>query len=404
MINLDTPGHISQLLRHLTDNGYPAFLVGGCVRDAVMGRPVNDWDVATAATPVDIARLFPKTFLTGEKFGTVTVLTPEDQVEVTTFRTEGAYYDGRRPAHVEFVSSLEEDLSRRDFTINAMAMSSDGELVDPFGGIKDIENRVIRCVGGPNTRFSEDSLRMFRAFRFSAQLGFDIEQETLLAIYANANRAKLISTERIRVELEKTLMSHKPEIAGEMVKIGLMSRYVASVGRNPADLERIAKLPMESAIRWCAFCAILARERLIGSAAEFLRDVRLDGKTIRTCLRALSITDFPDDSIGIKALCAKCGVDSVRCAAAASEAINGGSALQRVGEIIASGECFSLNKLAVTGSDLIAAGHPPGRELGLSLEKLLAHVIERPEDNVREALLELAARWSQSPLFKEGGA
>jgi len=393
MINLAPPEHIAQVLRHLADNGYRAYLVGGCVRDAVMGRHVNDWDVATSATPVDVARLFPKTFLTGEKFGTVTVLTPDDQVEVTTFRTEGSYRDGRRPENVEFVSSLDEDLSRRDFTINAMAVSPDGELVDPFGGIADIEGRVIRCVGGPNTRFGEDSLRMFRAFRFSAQLGFEIEQKTLLAIYANADRAKLISAERVRVELEKTLMSHRPETAGEVVKIGLLGRYVDKVGMNPGNLERIAGLPVEQTLRWCAFCAVLLEEGFIKSATEFMREMRLDGKTTRTCAQALAIDGIPEDGIGIKTLFAKYGVDAVRCAAGARDTLEGGSALKRVGELIACGECFSLNKLAVTGSDLIAIGHPPGRELGLSLDSLLSHVIEHPGDNAREALLEMAKQW-----------
>ena len=382
-----------QVLRHLADNGYHAFLVGGCVRDAVMGRPVNDWDVATSATPVDIVRLFPKTFLTGEKFGTVTVLTPDDQVEVTTFRTEGAYRDGRRPENVEFVSNLDEDLSRRDFTINAMAVSPGGELVDPFGGIRDIEGRTIRCVGGPNTRFGEDSLRMFRAFRFSAQFGFGIERGTLLAIYANADRAKLISAERVRVELEKTLMSHRPETAGEMVKIGLLGRYVDKIGKNPGNLERIAGLPVEQTLRWCAFCAVLLKEGFIASATEFLRDMRLDGKTTRTCSQALSIHGFPEDSFGTKILFAMYGVDAVRCAAGAHDTLEGGSALSRAGELIASGECFSLNRLAVTGSDLIAIGHPPGRELGMSLERLLAHVIEHPGDNSREVLLDMAGKW-----------
>ena len=382
-----------EVLRHLEDNGYQAYLVGGCVRDAVMGRPVNDWDVATSATPVDVARLFPKTFLTGEKFGTVTVLTPEDQVEVTTFRTEGAYRDGRRPENVEFVSNLDEDLSRRDFTINAMAVSPKGELVDPFGGIGDIESRVVRCVGGPNTRFGEDSLRMFRAFRFSAQLGFGIERETLQAIYANADRAKLISAERVRVELEKALMSHRPEMAGEMVKIGLLSRYLDKIGKNPGKLKRIALLPVEPAIRWCAFCAVLLEEGFIASAAEFLWEMRLDGKTTRTCSHALSITVFPKDNIGIKILFALYGVDVVRCAAGAHDTLAGGSALKRAGELIASGECFSLNRLAVSGSDLIAIGHPPGRELGISLERLLSHVIENPGDNARDVLLGMAEQW-----------
>jgi tRNA nucleotidyltransferase (CCA-adding enzyme) len=357
-----------------------------------MGRPVNDWDVATSARPVDVARLFPKTVLTGEKFGTVTVLLAEDTVEVTTFRTESEYHDGRRPENVEFVSTLDEDLRRRDFTINAMAVSDKGEFIDPFDGIKDIERQIIRCVGGPNTRFSEDALRMFRAFRLSAELGFAIESETMQAICANVERASLISAERVHVELEKTLMSHRPELAGEMIKIGLLSRYVAVSGKSPDGVEKIADLPMEKLLRWCAFCAILLDKKIIKSSTEFLRDVRVDGKTTKTCSLALSIPAFPENRVGIKRLFAKYDVDTVRCAAAAHDTLHGGSALRSAGETIACGECFSLNKLAVTGGDLIALGHPPGRELGETLGMLLDHVIGHPEANVREGLLEMARK------------
>ena len=407
MLILDPPEHIELVLQQLTAHGYPAFLVGGSVRDAVMGRPVSDWDVATSATPAEVASLFPKTFLTGEKFGTVTVLTADDAVEVTTFRTESSYQNGRRPEHIEFVSSLDEDLGRRDFTINAMAVSSTGEFIDPFGGMGDIENRVIRCVGGPNTRFTEVALRMFRAFRFSAQLGFEIEQETMLAIYANVDRARLISAERVRDELEKTLMSNRPEMAGEMIKTGLLCRYVTKSCKKPVGLEEIAKLPVERALRWCAFCAVLLQERLITSATDFLRDLRLDGKTTKTCSYALSIQEFPGDIIGIKRLFARFGVDAVRCAAAAHDIKQAEVSaalrqpdipppclphLARVGEVITCGECFSLNKLAVTGSDLIALGHPPGPMLGKKLGSLLDHVIEHPEDNSREVLTKMAEK------------
>ena len=383
------PEHIASVLNRLTSDGHDAFLVGGCVRDTVMGRPVHDWDLATSAAPVDVARLFPKTVMTGEKFGTVTVVLPECTVEVTTFRAESDYIDGRRPEHIEFVSSLNEDLSRRDFTINAMAESAGGELFDPFGGIKDIKEGLIRCVGGPNTRFTEDALRMFRAFRFSAELGFIIESETLHAIYANAGMAKLISAERVRTEIIKILMSQKPEIAGEMIKVGLLDRYVTTSGKSPEGLEKIAELPVEVLLRGCAFCAILLKKGLISSAIKFLRDMRLDGKTAKTCLHALAITDIPDNRVGIKRLLAKYGTDIVRCAAAISDTINEGSVLKSTDEILASGECISLNDLVVTGRDLMALGYPSGRELGERLKELLDHVIGNPEDNTREALLML---------------
>jgi len=385
-----TPEHIVFVLNRLASEGHESYLVGGCVRDTVMNRPVNDWDLATSATPVDVARLFPKTVQTGEKFGTVTIVLPEGTVEATTFRTEGEYINGRRPENVEFISNINEDLSQRDFTINAMAESADGELIDPFEGLKDIKNGVIRCVGGPNTRFSEDALRMFRAYRFSAQLGFMIETETLQAIYANTGSAERISAERIRIELEKTLMSEKPEIASEMIKIGLLDKFIAISGRTPEGLERIKKLPPEPTIRWCAFCAILLNKQHIRSATQLLHDMRFDGKTTKTCRRALTIRTFPDDKTAIKKLLSKNETIVVRSAAAINDVLNEGNALKRTDKVIASGECATLAELALTGRDLVELGHHPGPELGEKLDKLLDHVIVNPADNVRETLLKLA--------------
>jgi len=383
------PEHIVSVLNQLTSEGHDSFLVGGSVRDAIMNRPVHDWDLATSATPVDVARLFPKTVLTGERFGTVTVVLPECSVEVTTFRTEGNYQDSRHPEEITFVSNIREDLSRRDFTINAMAESAEGELIDPFGGVEDIKNSIIKCVGGPNTRFSEDALRMFRALRFSAELGFSIEAETLQAIYAGAGAAKRISTERIRLELEKTLLSQRPEVAGEMIKIGLLDRYMGISGKSPGGLEKIAKLPKETTIRWCLFCAILLEKRYINSATELLHDLHLDGKKIKTILRALLIKDFPDDRAGIKRLLSKNETNVVRCAAAVNDAFGKSNSLEFTEEILSSGECTTISKLAVTGRDLIKMGHRSGPELGETLQKLLEHVIENPQDNTREVLLKV---------------
>jgi len=375
-----------------------------------MNRPINDWDLATSATPVDVARLFPKTVLTGERFGTVTVVMPEGSVEITTFRTEGEYLDGRHPEEVEFVSNLTEDLSRRDFTINAIAESVDGELIDPFDGIEDINNGTIRCVGGPNTRFSEDALRMFRALRFSAEFGFTIEKETKQAIYANAGLASRISAERIRIELEKTLMSQKPELAGEMIKIGLLDKYMAVSGKSPDGLERLSNLPPEPMLRWCVFCAILLDKLYIKSATELMRAMHLDGKTIKTCSRALEISAFPDDIVGIKRLLSKNDVAVVRCAAAindalVTEAVNDAdgadkidddpyakSAIKRVDTVLESKECATLGELAITGRDLLDVGHQTGCKMGETLSKLLEHVIENPQDNTRERLLEVSSK------------
>jgi len=386
------PAYIAFVLNKLVSEGHDSYIVGGSVRDAVMKRPIHDWDLATSAKPVEVASIFSETVLTGEKFGTVSVVLPECTIEITTFRTESEYNDSRHPDEVEFVSNLNEDLSRRDFTINAMAESIEGELFDPFDGVEDIKNGIIRCVGGPNTRFAEDALRMFRALRFSAQLGFTIETETLQAIYANTGLVHKISNERIRIELEKILISNRPEVAGEMIMIGLLNKFISVSGKAPSTLERLNILPTEPMLRWCAFCAILLRQNFIGTATELLHSMHLDGKTIKACLRALTITDFPGDTSSIKQLLSKNDTAVVRCAAAVSDIFSESSdalSLNLVEEIISSGECFSLGELGVTGRDLLEIGHQPGRELGETLNKLLEHVIKNPKNNNRETLLEL---------------
>jgi len=390
------PEHIAHILNKLAQEGHDSYIVGGSVRDAVMGRAVNDWDVATTATPVEIAGVFPKTVLTGERFGTVTVVLQECQVEVTTFRADGIYADGRHPEEVKFVTRIDEDLSRRDFTINAMAASAQGDIIDPFGGIDDINRKLIRCVGGPNTRFSEDALRMFRALRFSAELGFKIEPETLQAIYANVVLAQKISSERIRIELEKVLLSQRPEIAGEMIKIGLLGKYVSVSGKSPEGLANISYLPKEPILRWSAFCALLMEMQYISSATELLQNLHLDGKTIKACSRALPVSEsFPDEKIAIKRLLSKYDVIVVRAAAAISDIKCGGSALKATKEVLISDECFSLDELAIAGHDLIELGHAKGKGLGETLNKLLEHVINNPDDNKRDVLVKLAGEAKQ---------
>ena len=504
MIITGIPEHAAYVLRRLTGSGHKAYLVGGCVRDAYMGRQPHDWDVATSARTDEVARLFTKTVMTGAKFGGVTVVlgggafddaapdgaaadgavpaeaaTDGDAVagapppagafgrsivEVTTFRADGAYSDNRRPDSVEFVSDIEADLSRRDFTINAMAAGSDGSVIDPFGGMGDIDARVIRCVGDPLERFSEDALRMLRVFRFSAELGFSIGQDTLDAVHKVAANAKHVSAERIRVELEKIIMSQRPVVAGDVIEAGLLDRYLpgkrqqrapqhgeqagvlrgaqqreplhgeqagtlrgaqqrspqhgeqqhaeqqraeqqhaeqrhaeqqhaeqqraeqARAQRLSKCLEKLTALPSESALRWCAFCAILLDLELIDSAADFLRMLRLDTRTVTCCSKALTITDIPSDKSAIKRLFAKHGVEAVRCAAAS---IGGADALTEVEVIIQSGECFTINDLALKGDDLIRMGYTQSREIGSILNKLLDHVIEHSDDNDPEALIKL---------------
>ena len=431
------PGHILLILRRLKENGHAAYLVGGCVRDAVMGRPMRDWDITTSAAPLDVARLFRDAVMIGAKFGTVTVSIPRfatatttqkqpspqknpgaatrrredsssytpgeaeysdiDYVQVTTFRTEGEYLDGRHPTCVEFVATLDEDLSRRDFTINAMAATIKGRVIDLFGGLVDIKKRLIRCVGDPDTRIGEDALRMFRAYRFSAELGFDIESDSLLAIHANTKAARQISPERVRDELEKTLMSKRPEIISDIIECGLLDRYFFKPAENSGfrdnpdnldNLKKLAYLPQEPLLRWCVFCFILLENGLIASAADILRDMHIDEKTVRNCETALTITDFPKKCISIKGLLAKHGIEAVRCAAAVWDTVHDVTMLCVTDEVIISGECFARANLAISGKDLIQLGYNPGPEMGKILDELLNLVIIHPDKNNREALLE----------------
>lgn len=194
------------VLRKIEDAGYEAYFVGGSVRDTLLGQPIHDVDIATSAFPEEIKQLFPRTIDIGIEHGTVLVLEEEEQYEITTFRTESAYQDYRRPDHVEFVRSLEEDLKRRDFTINAFALKEDGEIVDLFHGLEDLENQILRAVGNPSERFHEDALRMMRGIRFVSQLGFRLSEETAEAIQKNHALLEKISVERINIEFVKTLL------------------------------------------------------------------------------------------------------------------------------------------------------------------------------------------------------
>lgn len=215
------PDKVRKIIETLEDAGFEAYAVGGCVRDFLLGRKPEDWDITTNATPKEVKKLFRRCIDTGIAHGTVTVLLGRDSFEVTTYRIDGKYSDNRHPDHVEFTRSLEEDLKRRDFTINALAYNQERGLVDLFGGIKDLENRIIRAVGVPEERFKEDALRILRAFRFSAQLDFSIEEKTLAAAGTLKDSLSAISMERIRDELTKLLVSDHPERIEELYKNGI---------------------------------------------------------------------------------------------------------------------------------------------------------------------------------------
>lgn len=391
MIQINTPKYVRQILFGLQARGHLAYLVGGCVRDMIMDITPQDWDICTSALPEEILEIFPGSIPTGIKHGTVTVVIGTHSAEVTTFRTEGTYNDHRRPDSVTFVSDLISDLSRRDFTMNAIAISADGMVSDPYDGGRDIANRTIRCVGEPKQRFSEDALRMFRALRFSARLGFNIDYNTLTAIESCAYLAAELSPERVRDEIEKILMTARPETLGAAINFGLLERYIPGAGWKTPNFADITLLPRKALPRWAAFSIMLRKYGFIPHVNEFLDLLRLDGRSIRCCSDASDIlcSELPEDALGWKKLLNRYGVDTVSCAVMANYAITGTDREKDLKAVLKSGECFSLKHLAVSGDDLLSLGLR-GPELGEMLNFLLEYVMEYPQNNKREILIELA--------------
>ena len=391
MENIAPPKYVRQVLRSLQARGHVAYLVGGCVRDMALGVRPHDWDICTSALPEQVMEVFPGALPTGLKHGTVTVRINSRSVEVTTFRSEENYVDHRHPETVRFVGELTTDLSRRDFTINAMALSPDGLIMDPFGGLTDLEHRCIRCVGSPELRFEEDALRMFRALRFSARLDFTIEEATLAAIGKKAHLASALAAERIRDEVEKTLLTPRPETVGLMQHLGLLDVFLCARADALPELKLLTKLPRKALDRWMALCVILRRRGLISSVEDFLTALRLDSRTIRCCTDGAALLEGrkPRGAPEWKRILRRWGVDTVSCAARCRDALDGGSSSRELKSVLKSGECFSMKHLAISGDDLTALGLK-GRELGEMLNFLLDYVIEYPENNRRELLLSLA--------------
>lgn len=359
-----------ELLKTLEQAGFEACFVGGCVRDTLLGRPVHDWDITTSALPEQTMALFSRCIPTGLKHGTVTVLLNGDSFEVTTFRKDGAYHDARHPDEVTFVPRLEEDLARRDFTINAMAMHLDGSITDCFHGREDLQSGVIRCVGDPDLRFQEDALRMLRARRFSAQLGFQIEAGTARAIQKQANLCRALSKERVCAETEKTLLSERPETLGVMIEEGLLA---ACALEGSYDLRQLRTVPPEPDARWAMLQVLIPELEL--------RAFRMPAKRVRLAEAAAAGYRPHYDRQALKELMAEAGTETAFvCAQLSAQA-----ALFR--EIQESGECMSLRNLAVSGKDFPALA---GKRTGEMLQTLLRHVLLHPEDNNRQTLLRLA--------------
>ncbi len=394
---MDYPSNVSFVIDRLEERGHEAFIVGGSVRDSLMGRIPNDYDVTTSALPEEILDAFSdtRTIPTGLKHGTVTVISAGEPIEVTTYRIDGEYLDSRHPSSVLFTDSITADLSRRDFTVNAMAYSKKRGLVDPFGGKEDIKRGVIRAVGEPRRRFSEDSLRILRAFRFAAQLDFSIDAPTLDAAGAEAEGLSRIAAERKSVELLKLIVSDTPSYAlFGMMRSGIFP-YV--FGEYCPSETLISALDREELSQRAALAVLLLEcdgERRSG----ILRSLKLPTKLISGCetiCRRLS-EGLPSGESGARRLIGGCGelIEDLISAAKALSVLD--PALESaVVENLRRGSCTTAAELAVSGSDIIKMGIS-GKAVGEILAYLLEAVIEDPEKNEKDMLLALAAqRWER---------
>ena len=434
-MKITLPRKVLMIINNLQLHGYEAFAVGGCVRDSILARRPEDWDITTSAKPEEIKRLFRRTVDTGIEHGTVTVIIGKDSYEVTTYRVGGAYEDGRHPKEVRFTSRLEEDLQRRDFTINAMAYNDDVRLVDVFGGMKDLNHHLIRCVGDPRERFSEDALRILRAVRFSAQLNFPIEPDTAEAIKELAPTLEKISAERIQAELVKLLVSPHPERIRDAYELGITKVILpewdamAGVEQNtPHHRYDVAEHTIR-AMKYVKRDKILrltmlfhdmgkpstkttdenGRDHFKGHALvseeiarKVLRRLKFDNETVKTVTRLVCYHDYRMEATpkNVRRAMNRIGVElfpyylAVRMADAKAqspyrrrEKIENIVAVRKLyQEALLEEDCVTLRQLAVSGRDLMDLGMNPGREIGSMLSELLEYVIDDPKRNEKEIL------------------
>ena len=436
-IEIRIPPGAARILRVLEDHGYEAFVVGGCVRDSLLGRNPNDWDITTSALPLQVKALFRRTIDTGLKHGTVTILMDGEPFEVTTYRVDGEYLDGRHPSEVTFTASLQEDLQRRDFTINAMAYSEKKGLQDLFGGLPDLEKGLIRAVGDPAKRFGEDALRIMRAVRFAAQLGYEVEADTVQAMKELAPTLSKISAERIAAELEKLLVSPHPEKLKMAYECGITAvilpefdrcmetaqnnphhKYsvgehtIVSIGNaRPDRILRYTMLMHDMGKPSCKTTDEQGIDHFYGHqevsaqmANDILRRLKSDNETRRSVSKLVRYHDLTCGLTGksVRKAISLIGEDLFPLYLEVKDADTRAQSDFRFQEkmdyleevrllyrkILEEGDCLSLKDLAVNGKDLIAAGMKPGREIGEVLEAMYCDVIDDPEHNNKEYLME----------------
>ena len=386
------PKEVQSIINDIEGYGHEAYIVGGCVRDMLLGKEPKDWDITTNATPDRIKAFFKRTVDTGIKHGTVTVIMGKNTYEVTTYRLDGKYSDGRHPDKVEFSSLLEEDLKRRDFTINAMAFSHKRGLVDLFNGVSDLKNARITCVGSPKERFDEDALRMLRAVRFAARLGFCIDEKTAKAIEELAPNLLKVSKERVWTELLGTLCSDNPEKVKLLFDYGIAefiseSFAYVSIGE---DIVKLKLLPMKKSLR----LAFLLHKTERDKALSVLKELKSDNDTftrVRILLDFLA-QDISKDRYEIKKVLWRMGSDNFDDLLRLKAVINSDE-VKRLKEIsdvkediILKAEAFEIAHLDITGNDLISAGIEKGPKIGESLEYLLDKLMRGEVQNTKKEL------------------
>ena len=436
-MSMDIPAYVGDCIEALEGAGFAAYAVGGCVRDALLGRTPHDFDLCTDARPEQTRAVFSgyPLVLAGEKHGTVGVVTPEGVVEITTFRQEGGYGDNRRPDWVDFITDLREDLARRDFTVNAMAYSPARGLADPFGGRQDLERKILRAVGDPDTRFREDSLRILRGVRFCAAYGLTPDPETEAAMLRQAHLMEHLARERVFEELNRLLpkinapqlLRFAPVLAAVIPELGPMIGFDQHSPHHAYDLYThvahvVEAVPGEPVLRWAALL------HDIGKVPTFTRDENGRGhfyghaqagedmaeQVLRrlkapTALReqvkqliGLHMTRLEPEKKRLRRMLNRLGTDTVLRLLDLQEADMGSKGTgtaeemgqfapvrELLAEILAEDSCLSLKDLAVNGSDLMALGYS-GREIGRELDRLLELVLEETLPNTREALLAAA--------------
>ena len=386
-MNIKLPKEVEFILNTLNNKGHKAFVVGGCVRDSIMGLKPHDWDITTSAEPTEVTEIFEKekfkVLPTGIKHGTVTVMVNNEGFEITTFRIDGEYKDGRRPSDVSFTKSIEEDLARRDFTINAIAFNPTDGLIDPFGGINDINDGVIRAVGDAEKRFKEDGLRILRAVRFSAKFNFKIDIDTVNSMLVCSHNLNNVSIERKRDELIKILLTDNPSSINTFIGFSIINTFLPEFCEALHSIDKSKKnLPIR--------LAMMFNDCDTDTLQNELTRLRIDKRTIKQVVILVKhMFNVPTTEIEIRKILSDVGennfINLINIWEVEFDRLN---IKLMFNDIIERGDCITLKQLAVKGDDLVAMGIE-GKNIKLTLEKLLNKVIENPSLNVKEKLLKL---------------